>query len=316
MSYDLSPCSYVSAKESWQRGSPYAVLFFTSCVGQASRTRLTSLLNRLGFDDAALSRRLTDSIVDALLRGGHLFEVTDSVYMSLPSYAIQTDHSEWAILGDARIDPTLRARGLEVDVRCDVQDSSVVLERSIAGSSERMVSLLGVLGTRVFSREDLLTLIPDMKSISAPIPWEGFQPSPFARWEALDATGRWSVVESHSTLTGPCRGRALDEDGRTIATKYFYRHPDGWSPMTTDEARVWTLNAAASVGCPYAGRYQIDSKTLTLDVLLPYSAYLALRFLGTGIHTYEGDLVVHGLEADHARLLCERLAINLSERGD
>jgi len=165
----------------------------------------------------------------------------------------------------------------------------------------------------MYRPEELLVLIPNVVSLSMPLVWTGFEPSPFARWETLDERGRWLASESRPRVTGVCRGCAEDQEGRTISVRYFYRHPDGWSPITADDACVWSLKAASTAGQPYVAEYGTPGRILRFRTRIPYAAYVALRFLGSQIKSEDGVPVVSGIDVEHARIACNRLALRLIE---
>lgn len=309
--------SYKPLKHEWLQGAPYAVLSYISLMGMLQHSRLLTFLSGLGVDDVSIRRWLTDTIVEELLRKGDLYKVRDRLYAALPPYAIQRDAEEWIILGDTKVDRFIGEMSPIFEIQSSVGEDFVHLERILMATYEDSVVLFERAGIRPFGKDDLLALIPDIESIVEPIPWPGLEPPAFAIWEWLDNNCQWTKLESRAnTPVGLCRGSAADKDGRIMFVRYFFRHRDGWSPLTDDEASLWVLKVADSHGRPFVADYKKADKKLRLSARVPNVAYLALRILGRGRSMEDGRLVVNGIDYAFAENICKKLAIKLTTRRE
>jgi hypothetical protein len=299
--------------DSWLQASPYAVLSFVSANGIVAHARLGGLLNRLGIDDIELGRDIVARIVTALLHEGHLFEVRERTYSALPPYAVEREPDEWLVLGDSRVDQRLVHDGL-FEVRSRLVATEVVLERLLVAPYSEALHTLESANVRIFRRGDLVELLPDIHLLAAPIPWEGFEPGTFARWDVCTTSGSWQRIESRFDVDeGLCRGVALDTDGAVLATKYFFAHEDGWSPLTSDDALLWELKVLSRGS--HKPRAIYADASLSLPCRLPYQGYVALRFLSRGIHVNGSEIVANGVAFNVAKVLCERLGLELELEG-
>lgn len=311
----FTPASYESEKQIWLQGCPYAILYFISCVGHATHSRLANLLGRLGVDDIATGRRLVEAITEALLKSGNIYKIGDRVYAPFPPYAVQRDSEEWIILGDSRIDRFLAQSGGLFEVQSNIDKDRAYLERLLLITPDHSSTVFQLAGIRSYTREDMLALVPEVKLLTAPITWPGFEPSAYTKWEALDSNCCWIELQSRTiTPEGLCRGSAVDQNSKIIFVRYFFKHQDGWSPLTSDEASLWVLKTAASIGKPYTAEYSESSNCLRLPVRIPYSAYVALRLLGHAIAVEDGTLTAKDVDSHTSRTICEKLAIRLAVR--
>ena len=299
-------------REKWVNESPYAALLFISCTGKVSHSRLTSFLGRYILHDVSRGRRFLDDVAQALLQGGHIYEVTGGHYRALPPYAVQRDSEEWAVLGDARVDRLLAKESPVFEVRSHISLKGLWLERVLLAPPYDASRLFEAAGLRSFPRRDLLNLIPDIESLTVPVPWPGFEPSPYPNWEFLNERGRWIVAQSQSSIPrGVCRGSThQEEDGRAWA-RYFFRHENGWSPLTQDEARLWALREAVSRRDPYSARFAKATRALRLPRDIPQPAYVALRHMGHQCVVADDELIVEEIDFEVAMTLCQKLGIEL-----
>lgn len=302
------------ATEICRRACPYAALVYVSCLGGVSYSRLNRFLMDYTIARGDGDSRLIQEVIDHLLRDGHIYETRGGSYSALPSYAIQRKSGEWLILGDARADQIVRREACELEVTSQAEVGEVVLERLLTATDEDARRVLRVSSTRVFDLTELVRILPDTKLVSTPKVWPGYMPATYAGWQTLNELGRWGTVipdtESH---IGLCRGLIMDSDGRIRTARHFFRHSDGWSPITYEEASLWVFRLAAEAGKPYSARYSSSKKGLVLPIGLPYIAYTVLRLLGQG-RTVNGDkCVFEGIDDSIARIVCQKLNIELSE---
>jgi hypothetical protein len=301
----------------WLQRSPYAVLYFMSCVGRITHSRLENLLTRLGVEDTPAARQLTRAITETLLRGGDIYRIGDRAYAPFPRYAVQRGDDEWIIIGDCIGDNLLARSGYRYEIHSTVDGDTVFLERVLMVPPEESLSVLKSTGIRVYKLEDLLELVPDVRLLVIPLPWPNLQPGAFVKWEALRPDGHWIEVQSQTEAPeGLCRGSATDQQDRIVFVRYFFRHRDGWSPLTADEALLWALKTAAASGEPRVAEYLVSSECLCLPARIPYSAYVVVRFLGDCITVTRDTIEVNGIDYDISKAICEKLGLQFVTRRD
>jgi len=273
----LERLEVAAATHDWLRMAPYALLTFISANGDVPRTRILGLLRRFGLESER-SQQLGDAILEELLRAGHIFEIGNLRYGAFPPYAIQRAEDEWLILGNVISDRILANADL-FEIRAAVS-GEVGLERLLVVPSVNAERLLTEAHVKAFSRHALMELVPDLSTLAEPLVWDGFEPGPFARWERMNERGFWeqdtSRPDSHQ---GPCRGLALDANDRLLAVKNFWRHRDGWSPMTREESLLWEFKRARAAGYPRQVSYSVSLSQMEIRFRLPYAAFVALRYL-------------------------------------
>jgi len=290
---------------------PYAALLFVSCSGEMSNSKLHRFLHRYMLVDVP-DNGLTDNIVKTLLRNGDIYEVRGGSYSALPSYAIQRKEEEWVILGDARIDNILKEETRTFEIASNVTTDEVILERLLFASCEEAKRLFTITKTRAFQSTQLVELVPDTESLSIPKVWPNYLPTSYPRWQRLDKRGFWVPMEIKDAVTqGICRGLIVDAEDRVISAKHFFRHENGWSPITYEEASLWVFKSAALAGKPYAARYIESKQTLKMPVGLPYTAYVVLKYLGHKRVVRGDSCVVEGIEYGIAQTICQKLDITL-----
>jgi hypothetical protein len=290
---------------------PYAALLFISCSGEISNSKLNRFLDRYTLVDVP-DNRLADNIVKTLLRSGDIYEVRGGSYSALPSYAIQRSKEEWVILGDARVDHILQKEAQIFEITSNATTDEVTLERLLLASHEEAERLFTATKTRAFQSTELVELVPDTESLSVPKVWPNYLPTSYPRWQRLNKRGSWVPMETNDTvIQGLCRGLVLDGEDRIISAKYFFRHEDGWSPVTYEEASLWAFKSAAVAGKPYTARYVESKQTLTVPVGLPYTAYVVLKYLGHKRVVRGDSCVIEGIDYNVAETICQKLDITL-----
>lgn len=308
----LKVLPYDQGRRICRENCPYAALLIISCLGEISHSKLTLFLNRYTIEKGGLDSRFTEHVISSLLRSGHIYEVRGGFYSALPSYAVQRDLEEWVILGDARVDHALRKQAPVFEVRSHARINEVNLERLLLATREDAEKVFQVTGTRAFQLTELLELIPDAKSLSVPKAWPNYVPGSYLRWQALDKQGRWESMESESDIVqGICRGLISDSEGKVISARYFFRHRDGWSPITSEEANLWVFKLADTAGEPYSAQFLTSKKVLVMPVGLPYTAYFVLKYLGHRGVVRGDQFVVEGVDYSVAQTVCQRLHIRL-----
>lgn len=291
---------------------PYAALLFISCLGEISHSKLTLFLSSYTIEKGDFDSRLTENMVNSLLRTGDIYEVRGGFYSALPSYAIQRNMEEWVILGDTRIDHVLKKEAPVFQVTSHTRASEVAIERLLLTTDEEAKRIFHVTGTRTFQLAELVDLIPDAKSLSVPKVWPNYLPGSYSRWQRLNEGGRWESTESETdVLQGFCRGLITDGDGRIISARYFFRHKDGWSPITYEEASLWVFKLAALAAEPYSAQYLAGKRVLIMPIGLPYTAYVVLKYLGRKRVVRGDKCIVEGIDYNIAQTVCQRLDIRL-----
>lgn len=314
---DLDCAACKSQPDEWLRMSPYAALLLISCVGDVSSSRMAHFLRGYLAVDVATSRRLSSRVLDYLQAQGHSFESRSGFYSSLPPYCIQKDVEEWLIMGDPRVDSLIASRAPHFEIRCEMTDTAITLERlALAGTSEA-TEMLALSGVRAFRQNDLIDLVPDSQYLTEPMPWSDFEPSPSDEWEILSDSGHWQSVESPLDVPrGLCRSINVDEQGHAVATRHYFRHRVGWSPITTDEARLWSIRRATAADKNHAAVLDTQSDTLTFPQEIPYAAFVAVRHLSKHIETKGGMITAVGIAPEAAILVCRKLGLRLIVVGD
>lgn len=296
-----------------REGCPYAALLFISCLGEISHSKLTLFLSNYTIEKGDFDSRLTENIINSLLRNGHIYEVRGGFYSALPPYAIQRNMEEWAILGDARVDYLLKKEAPVFEVTSHARTSEVTIERLLLTTDEEAERIFHVTGIRAFQLAELVELIPDTKSLSVPNVWPNYLPTSYPTWQRLNEGGCWESTESGVNMPqGFCRGLITDSEDRIISVRYFFRHKDGWSPITYEEASLWVFKLAATAGEPYSAQYLARKQVLILPVGLPYTAYVVLKYLGHKRVVRGDKCIVEGIDYNIAQTVCQRLDIRLS----
>ncbi len=291
---------------------PYSVLLFVSAVGDTSRVRLSNLLNRLGVDDRTLAREAGRALADELLQQGHLFEVRDGIVRAFPAYAVQREDWMWEVFGDARVDRFLSENKLiDFDFESKMRGSEITIQRLVLAEPEDGRSLLEGAGVRTFSGGDLAESVPAVSNLAEPLPWPSFTPSTFARWENYSGSGEWIGIPSTAEAVGLCRGIAEDPDGGVLAVRYFFKHLEGWSPITEEEGLLWMFKLAADGGSPFVARFDSAARRLEVPFRVPFSAYMALKFLSASLERRDGVLLATGVDTNAVRAVFVRLRIDL-----
>lgn len=296
-----------------REGCPYATLLLISCMGEISHSKLTRFLANYIIEKGDFDSQLTENTINSLLRNGHIYEVRGGFYSALPSYAIQRNSGEWVILGDARIDYLLKEEAADFKITSQTGMSEVTIERLLLATDEESGRIFYITGTRAFQLAELVDLIPDTKSLSIPKVWPDYPPPSHQRWQRLNEQGSWEFMEPEAeTHQSLCRGLVTDREGEVIGARYFFRHKDGWSPITYEEASLWVFKLAATTGEPYSGRYLAHKQVLILPVGLPHTAYVVLKFLGHKRMARGDKCTVEGIEYNIAQTVCQKLDIRLS----
>lgn len=308
----LKPVAVVEASRICRERCAYATLLVISYTGEMSHSKLTRFLADYTLEKGDLDSELSENIVKSLLRSGHIYEVRGGFYSALPSYAIQRNPEEWMILGDARVDSLLKREAVDFRVTDQAAMGEAMIERRLLASDGESRRVFHLTRTRTFDPDELVGLVPDTRSLGTPKVWPDYGSPSHRVWQKLNQEGSWEPAEleneTHQTL---CRGLITDRAGNAIGARYFFRHTDGWSPITYDEASLWVFKLAAKIGSPYTGRYLTHRQVLMLPVGLPYAAYVVLGFLGH-TRTVKGDrVIVEGIGYDIAQTICERLDIRL-----
>jgi len=293
-------------RREWRATSPYLTLRFICGNPDASLSRIASLLVRLGID-ASPDSTLASTILRELLIAGHIFEAAENRFRALPPYAVQRADDEWLLLGDVSPDGRIAEKCL-FEVRTSVKPA-VSLERLAVVPGANAEAILACEGIRLFGRADLLNLVPDIREMYSPLVWEGFEPSAFGRWEVLDPAGSWRGVPGRPDQAGLCRGVVVDNQGNTLATRYFWRHDDGWSPLSSDDAIMWVLKLTDQVRIN--GPATFRDSTLEVPVRLPYRAFTALRYLAKAVITHDGRIRAEGIDEKVASQIVDRLGLSL-----
>jgi len=302
-----------SQRKLWLRECPYAALFLISCVGEVSQSRLTQFVNGYTALDASVSRELVGKIIRVLQRDGNIFEAKQNRYSSFPPYAIQKNQEEWLILGDARVD-TFIAKGAPVFqvIRTEGSCEEIHFERLLMIENQDAHKFFSDNQIRPFQRIELVNLIQDVDRLIKPISWSEYEPNPCDRWEILSDSGYWTLAKSQSAITEElCRSINVDREGNTIIEKYYFRNKDGWSPLIIDEARLWIYRIMAEADKPYEGKYSNVNNTFQVPLGLPYTAYVALRYLGSKTKIIGNHLFVENIDFDVVKDICGRLHIKL-----
>ena len=247
--------------------------------------------------DLNSGRKLTTSLVKSLQRDGQIFEIKPNIYSALPPYAIQKNLEEWHIFGDARIDTFLKETVPVFQINFPSQISDEMrLERVLLVESVNENQLFESTGIKPFRKIDLVDLFQEAEAVVEPQVWPGYEPSPCDYWEELINGQSWQKVKSCFEIgVGLCRGINVDQKNNPLFERYYFRHKDGWSPLTLDEARLWIFRLRREAGAPFQAFYYSDDKFLILPFGLPYSAYLALRFLGDTTKIEENKIVVENI---------------------
>jgi len=293
---------------------PYAALLFISCLGEISHSKLSLFLSNYTVKKGDFDSRLTENIINSLLRNGDIYEVRGGFYSALPPYAIQRNTEEWVILGDARVDHLLKKEAPVFEVRSQAKTGDITIERLLLATDEEAERIFLITGTRAFQLAELVELIPDTKSLSVPKVWPNYLPTSYPRWQGLNEQGCWEFMEPEAeTRQGLCRGLVTDSEGKIITARYFFQHKDGWSPITYEEASLWVFKLAAKTGEPYSGRYLVRKQVLILPVGLPYTAYVVLKYLGDKRVVRDDKCIVEGIDYNVAQTVCQRLDIRLSK---
>lgn len=309
----LKLLTYDQGSRICRESCPYAALLFISCLGEISHSKLNLFLSSYTVEKGDFDSRVTENIINSLLRNGDIYEVRGGFYSALPSYAIQRNTEEWVILGDARVDHLLRKEAPVFEVTSHVRTNEVTIERLLLATDGEAERIFHITGTRAFQLAELVELIPDTKSLSVPKVWPNYLPGSYPRWQRLNERGCWGSMEPEAgTLQGFCRGLITDSKGRIISARYFFRHKDGWSPITYEEASLWVFKLAAMAGEPYLARYLASKQILIMPVGLPYTAYVVLKYLGHRRVVRGDKCIVEGIDYDIAQTVCQRLDIRLS----
>ena len=199
------------------------------------------------------------------------------------------------------------------EVRSQAKTSEVTIERLLLATDDEVERIFNVTGTRTFQLADLVGLIPDTKSLSVPKVWPDYLPTAYPKWQRLNEQGCWESMEPETeTRQYLCRGLVTDSEGRIITARYFFRHKDGWSPITYEEASLWVFKLAAMAGEPPSAQYLASKQRLTMPVGLPYTAYVVLKYLGQKRVVRGDKCIVEGIDYNIAQTVCQRLDIRLS----
>lgn len=295
-------------------GCPYATLLLISCVDEISHSELTRFLANYTIEKSDFDSQLMENIVNSLLRNGHIYEVRGGFYSALPPYAIQRKSGEWVILGDARVDYLLKEETADFKITSLIGMSEVMIERLLFATDIEAERIFNITGTRTFNLADLVGLIPDTESLVVPAIWPNYLPTPYPDWQRLNEYGQWeSMEQSGERSQCLCRGLLTNIEGRITRMRYFFRHRDGWSPITYEEGSQWVFKLAASAGKPYSGRYLTGKQSLILPVGLPHTAYMVLRYLGNKCSVKGDKCIVEGIDYNVAQTVCQRLGIKLTK---
>jgi len=309
----LKPITLDEASRICRKDYLYATLLLISCIGEISHSKLTRFLTNYTIEKGDFDSQLTENIINSLLRNGHIYEVRGGFYSALPSYAIQRNSGEWVILGDARVDYLLKEEAANFRITSQTGMREVTIERLLLATDEESGRIFRITGTRAFQLAELVDLIPDTKSLSVPKVWPNYPPPSHQRWQRLNEQGSWEFMEPEAeTHQGLCRGLITDSEGKIITARHFFRHKDGWSPITYEEASLWVFKLAATAGEPYSGRYLVSKQVLILPVGLPYTAYVVLKYLGHRRIVRDDKCIVEGIDYNVAQTVCQRLDIRLS----
>lgn len=295
-------------------GCPYSTLLLISCTHEISHLELTRFLANYTVEKSDLDSRLTENIINSLLRDGHVYEVRGGVYSALPSYAIERKSGGWVILGDARVDYLLREEAADFRITSRIGMREATIERLLFANDREAERIFNITRTRAFQVADLVKLMPDTESLVVPAIWPDYLPTPYADWQRLNEYGQWESMEQEAeTSQCLCRGLVTNSEGRVTKSRYFFRHRDGWSPITYEEGSQWGFKLAALAGKPYSGRYLIGKQTLILPVGLPHTAFVVLKYLGNRSAVKGDKCIVEGIDYNVAQTVCKRLDIRLIE---
>jgi hypothetical protein len=246
------------------------------------------------------------------MRSGDLFEDRPQRYSVFPTYAVQISDDEWSVHGSTVADAQLSDAAELFEIESGVRDEQVTVRRTLMDTEDNARAILEESGVRSFLRTDMIDLIADVRVMNVPRTWEGYEPGPYAEWEAFDVTiGLWRSIGRFSTQPGIRRGIAIGEDGRRLATRHFWRHADGWSPITNDDADSWVLRLSHERGMPCTAHYESARQLLTLSSRVPYSTWVALTYLGRRVATNGSSVEAQGVDVEIARLIAERHALLL-----
>ena len=307
--------SFEEQQKSWLRECLYSSLFLISCTGKIPLSRLIEHVTSFTALDLNSGRKLTASIVQSLQRDGQIYEIKPNVYSALPPYAIQKNLEEWHVFGDARVDISLMEKVPVFQINHpDEYTDGMILERLLLIESISEEQLFESMGIKPFRKNNLIDLFQDAEAIIEPEVWPGYEPSPCDYWEELNQGKNWQRVKSYFEIEdGLCRGINVDRKGNIVFEKYYFRHKEGWSPLTLDEARLWIFRIRSEVGNPYQSLYYYDDKSLILPFELPSSAYLALRYLGDATRVRGNKLVIENIDNNVAQIICKRMCLELRE---
>lgn len=308
----LKVLPYDQGKQICRENCAYACLLFISCLGEISHSKLTLFLSNYTIEKGGVDSQFTEHVISSLLKSGQIYEVRGGFYLALPSYAVQRGLEEWVILGDARVDHIFRKEALVFEVTSHAKTNVVTLERLLLATPEDADRIFQVTGTRAFQLTELVELIPDAESLSVPKAWPNYVLSSYLSWQVLDRRGRWESIKSESDIAeGLCRRLITNSEGKVVSTRYFFRHKDGWSPITSEEAYLWVFKLAAMAGDPYLANFLTGKNVLTMPVRLPYTAYFVLKFLGHKGMVRGDKFVVEGVDCNIAQSVCQKLCIRL-----
>ncbi len=307
--------SFEEQQKSWLRECLYSSLFLISCTSKIPLSRLIEHITSFTALDLNSGRKLTASILQSLQRYGHIYEARPNVYSALPPYAIQKNFEEWHVFGDARADIILMEKAPVFQINHpDEYTDEMIFERLLLIESRSGEQLFESIGIKPFRKNNLIDLFQDAEAIVKPSVWPEYEPSPCDHWEELNQDGIWQKVNSYFEVEeGLCRGINVDQKGNIVFEKYYIRHKDGWSPLTSDEARLWIFKIRHEVGNPYQALYCCDDKSLIMPTGLPSSTYMALRYLGDTTRIRENKLVIENIENDIAQIICKRMCLELIE---
>ena len=290
---------------------PYSLLRFITANPNISRSGLIKGLSQMVIMSPNDIGSLIGVILEELLSAGHVFETSDNRFAAFPCHAIQRRGDEWLVIGDTRFDVLLDEKHL-FEVRSGVRPGGVQLERLVILHELEAQAMLGDLGIRVFTKDDLLELTPNVRDLAPPlVDWEGLKPSVFGRWEILDTDSyAWKPASISEGHTGLCRGVAVDSDGGILAVRHYWHHESGWSPMTSDEALIWSFKLEHEAGAPK--RISYSGSTLRIPFRLPYGTYTALRYLAGKVTVQDGVITANDLDSSFASEIADRLALSLN----
>ena len=311
-------CSFDSEKLHWIQSSPYAILFLISCLGEVTSSRITYFINRYTTLDLNTSRSFSEAIIKELLCSGNIYESKGGFFSILPPYCVQKGIEDWVVLGDARIDQILSSNALafEITSRANIS-GEIFLERMLLSTKDDAINLFKILGIRLFQNHELLNLVPDIEGLQIPIPWPGYDPGSYSRWEVLNENGVWEEIEySVNFKPGIYKGVNTDRSGKVVFEKYFYKHKNGWSPITSDEANLWLFRLAYQANKSYCSYYSTAEAKLKLPFRVPYSAYVALQYLGQKRNILNNQIIVEGIDYQSASIICQKLKIHMQLEGD